>query len=473
MSPYTATSACDIANLESIISLDGKINSSELTRWEKRQLREKTQRSGDRFIANRSSMDMTSAQHALSEENEHSENGSAKILKKGIMGEAHKETRVLSFRNKAPAPAEDHANSLNVLYSQNRTSAKTTIRCTRNISNAPAKILDAPDMVDDYYLNLIDWSSSNKLAVALGPSVYLWDAETGGIDELLTLPDEEDYVCSLKWITQGGGSHIAVGTAGAKTMLWDAAAQKQVRSMGGHADRVGALSWNTHLLSSGSRDSTIVHHDVRVQQHQIGVLTGHEQEVCQLTWSPDGSSLASGGNDNRICIWDSPLQGVSSFGSRSFDQARFTLTGHQAAVKALAWCPHERNLLASGGGTADRCIKFWNTSTGAELNSIDTGSQVCSLLWSPNDKEILSSHGFSKNELNLWSYPGMAKIKELTGHTGRALHLSMGPASSAGSAPMVVSAGADETLRFWNIFGDAKVKKPVSSTSLSAGMRIR
>ena len=54
-----------------------------------------------------------------------------------------------------------------------------------------------------------------------------------------------------------------------------------------------------------------------------------------------------------------------------------SLAGHQAAVKALAWCPFQSNLLATGGGTADRTIRFWNTCTGAQLNSIDTGSQVC------------------------------------------------------------------------------------------------
>jgi len=56
--------------------------------------------------------------------------------------------------------------------------------------------------------------------------------------------------------------------------------------------------------------------------------------------------------------------------------AQHKMTAHCAAVKALAWCPFQSNLLASGGGTADRCIKFWNTSTGALLNSIDTHSQV-------------------------------------------------------------------------------------------------
>lgn len=119
--------------------------------------------------------------------------------------------------------------------------------------------------------------------------------------------------------------------------------------------------------------------------------------------SPDGTILASGGNDNALCLWD----GTSMAGARA-NQAvspRHVLTEHQAAVKALAWCPFERNLLATGGGTADRCIKFWNGTNGAMLNSVDTGSQVCSLLWSKHEKELLSSHGFSENQLCLWKYP--------------------------------------------------------------------
>jgi cell division cycle 20, cofactor of APC complex len=136
-----------------------------------------------------------------------------------------------------------------------------------------------------------------------------------------------------------------------------------------------------------------------------------------------------------LCLWDA---------CRS--QPRLRLTDHQAAVKALAWSPHERNLLASGAGTADRTIKFWNSTTGSLLNSIDTGSQVCALQWNPYEKEILSSHGFSRNQLSLWKYPSMAKIKDFEGHTSRVLHMACGPTGS------VVSAAADETLRFWDLF---------------------
>lgn len=58
---------------------------------------------------------------------------------------------------------------------------------------------------------------------------------------------------------------------------------------------------------------------------------------------------------------------------------------HTAAVKAIAWSPHLHGLLASGGGTADRCIRFWNTTTNSHLSCMDTGSQVriCFIIYKP------------------------------------------------------------------------------------------
>jgi WD40 repeat protein len=53
--------------------------------------------------------------------------------------------------------------------------------------------------------------------------------------------------------------------------------------------------------------------------------------------------------------------------------------------------------------------------------------QVCALQWSPHERELLSSHGFSQNQLCLWKYPSMAKVAELTGHTARVLHMAVSP----------------------------------------------
>ena len=354
--------------------------------------------------------------------------------------------RVLAFKQKAPAPPDGYASGMKVLYTQNRAAAPK-VKTTRHIPSAPERVLDAPELVDDYYLNLLDWSPNNVLAVALGPAVYLWNAASGSIEELMHTSAADDYVTSVSWMTEGGG-YLAVGTASADVQLWDTERMRQVRSMKGHTARVGALDWNAHLLSSGSRDTMIFNHDVRVREHHVATLAGHTQEVCGLAWSPDGTALASGANDNMLCIWDN----TTSAGARTL-APKHTLASHQAAVKALAWCPWQKGVLASGGGTADRCIKTWNAATGALLTSTDTGSQVCALAWNPHERELLSSHGFSMNQLTLWKYPTMTKIKELTGHTARVLHLAASPDGST-----VCSAGADETLRFWRVFGEPRVK---------------
>jgi cell division cycle 20, cofactor of APC complex len=368
-----------------------------------------------------------------------------------------KNSRVLSYTEKAPAPKGDTINNLNVLYSASLSAGQkkcSTKLVSRHIPSAPSRILDAPDLLDDYYLNLVSWSDTNVLAVALGQTVYLWNATTSAINELCTYDiGINAHISSVKWVREGG-THLAVGVSSGATQLWDVHQCKQVRSMDGHTDRVGSLSWNRHILTSGSRDTTVVNHDVRVAQHNVSQLTTHTQEVCGVCWSNDGETLATGGNDNLLCIWNA---------SNNFVRPRYRLTDHQAAVKAMAWSPHERNLLATGAGTADRSIKFWNTATGSLLNTIDTGSQVCSLLWNPYEKEILSSHGYSRNQLSLWKYPSMQKIKEFEGHTSRVLHMAVSPVDGT-----VLSAAADETLRFWDIFA-APSSTLVSSSTTTSG----
>ncbi len=244
--------------------------------------------------------------------------------------------------------------------------------------------------------------------------------------------------------------------------LYDAETMQLKRRMGGHSARVGSLSWNNHIVSSGGRDSIIINHDVRVRKHDIQTMQGaHDQEICGLKWSPDGSQLASGGNDNLMCVWE-----------LGQDEPRLKRAEHTAAVKALAWCPWQSNLLASGGGTNDRKIRFWNTSTGACLNMVDTHSQVCSLLWSKHSKELVSSHGFSQNQLCVWKYPSMTRVAELTGHTSRVLHMAMSPDGTT-----VVSAAGDETLRFWKVFDmqasktSAPANKPVGAAASNKATR--
>jgi cell division cycle 20-like protein 1 (cofactor of APC complex) len=79
-----------------------------------------------------------------------------------------------------------------------------------------------------------------------------------------------------------------------------------LRTFEGHDGRVGALSWNSsYILSSGSKDRTILNRDIRQKNDYISKIEAHRQEICGLKWSFDDKFLASGGNDNKLKIWQS------------------------------------------------------------------------------------------------------------------------------------------------------------------------
>ncbi|WMV57270.1 hypothetical protein MTR67_050655 [Solanum verrucosum] len=323
------------------------------------------------------------------------------------------------------------------------------VKVPRKVPKSPYKVLDAPALQDDFYLNLVDWSSQNVLAVGLGSSIYLWHASNGKVVKLCDL-ENDDNVTSVGWAQRG--THLAVGTSNGKVQLWDASHGKMTRTMEGHRLRVGALSWSSSQLSSGSRDKSILQRDIRAQEDYFSKLSGHKSEVCGLKWSPDRRELASGGNDNRLFVWNNHST-----------QPILKYCEHTAAVKAIAWSPHLHGLLASGGGTADRCIRFWNTTTNTHLSCMDTGSQVCNLVWSKNANELVSTHGYSQNQIILWRYPTMTKIATLTGHTYRVLYLAISP-----DGQMIVTGAGDETLRFWNVFPSPKSQNTESEIGASS-----
>ena len=102
----------------------------------------------------------------------------------------------MSFQTKAPQPEPGQDVHLRELYTQNAANERPPARRQfRHIPSAPERILDAPDLIDDYYLNLLDWGSNNEVAVALGSSVYLWHAASGEVQQLMqATPDTDEYI---------------------------------------------------------------------------------------------------------------------------------------------------------------------------------------------------------------------------------------------------------------------------------------
>ena len=409
----------------------------------------------------------------------------------------------------------DRRNSCNKIISEVRALYQSNFNCLhqlisnvsefetiRKIPQEPERILDAPNLNDNFYYNPLDWGSKNILSVSLGSYNYLWNynnLET----YLLTKNENEIEYCSSSFMDNG--VCLALGLNNGNIELWDIEKQIKIRTLIGHSDRVGTLTWNGYNLYSGSKDTNILSHDVRIKNHLIMKLSGgHNKEVCTIKWNSDFKYLASGGNDNLVCLWD--VRGKNEKNKSSFwdilnsqsddenenddnieeddyeynlgsngtnnidDNNKYKLNSinkknniiepltiinkHKGPVKALAWSPWQRNVLATGGGKKDNVIRFYNADTKSVIGEYNTGSQVCQILWNKYEKEIISSHGNSKNSICVWTYPKMNKIAELNGHLSRALYMAMSPDGCT-----LVSGSSDETLRFWNINERDKIKK--------------
>lgn len=405
----------------------------------------------DRFIPQREELDLEMSNHLLSHKKSPNQKDTPPLYKNAFP----QNKKILRFKKQAPNPKLQ--NETKILYScPSKIKRKQTIR--RNIALKPELTLEAPQLEDDFYLNVLDWSCNNILAIALKNEIYLWNGNSGNIEQIQVF-NSNSSVSSLRWSSDG--SHLAVGTNENTTLLYDTTKLQLVRTLHGHLGRIACLSWNKYVLSSGSKDTTILNHDVRARQHVLSSFQYHTSEVCGIQWCPRGETLASGGNDNIVSLWD-----VRTIQQQYVSNPKFSLCSHQAAVKALSWAPFQNNLLATGGGTGDRKIRFWNTQTGIELNSIDTGSQICSLQWSKNNsKEIISSHGYAKNQLVVWKYPCLKQVSgDLIGHTHRVLHMSLSPDGTT-----VATAAGDEKLCFWRVFEekeDALRKKKRNQNSL-------
>lgn len=170
-------------------------------------------------------------------------------------------------------------------------------------------------------------------------------------------------------------------------------------------------------------------------------ISVHTQQICGLSFSCDGALFATGGNDNLCCLFRTTevlhrTRGdalaaeevlVSEEGMRRIHTiADMTgvkqVTGgserhrwiHGAAVKAIAFCPWREGLVATGGGSNDKCIHFFHASSGTCLATISVAAQVTSLIWSTTRREICATFGYAQPDhpyrIAVFSWPQCKQV---------------------------------------------------------------
>ncbi|KAK0588678.1 hypothetical protein LWI29_004069 [Acer saccharum] len=346
---------------------------------------------GDRFIPNRSLMNLDQAHGLLTAKPKEYYNPRfndayrQKIAENLTLDSEGRPFRMLVFRG-SPKSSRNSCRRIDEIRREDAEAMKNTTKQSplRKLPKQEAWVLDVPNLIDNYYQKNLDWGNNNILAVALGSELYLWNSKNSNVQKLLQVVEEDNYPTSVAW--SGSARNLVVGYANSKLELWDTETSKLVIK----EEWVSCNNSNSHVLTSGSLDKSIVNHDVRVSNNVTSRIRAHTAEVCGLKWSNEG--------------------------------------------------------------TKDGCIKIWNAQKGKCLHSVETKAQICGLEWNRHHKEILSGHGFSEsgndNKLCLWEYPSMTKIGELKSPRSRVIELSQ---STDGIT--VVSAGADQTLCLWEVFG--------------------
>jgi len=163
----------------------------------------------------------------------------------------------------------------------------------------------------------------------------------------------------------------------------------------------------------------------------ISTFRGHQNWVCSVAFSPDGTRLVSGSADRTIRLWD-----VST------GECLETLSGHSNWVMSVAFSPDGTRLVS---GSADRTIKLWDVSTGECLETLSGhGHGVWSVAFSPDGTRLIS--GSADRMLRLWDVSTGEALQTLKGHEHGVWSVAFSP-----DGQLIASGSADQTVRLWDV----------------------
>ncbi|KAF7588067.1 hypothetical protein BBP40_006205 [Aspergillus hancockii] len=206
---------------------------------------------------------------------------------------------------------------------------------TRMVPTLPFRILDAPLLRDDFYCSTLAYSTTcGILAVGLSHRVYLWSESFGVQYPPFADQHSSNYVTSLAFSSEDGEKSIlAVGRHSGTLCLWSVF-DSDIRFEINHPDTITCVAFkhvksrrpsekfrgvevDTEDLAVGDDIGNVWYYSVEWPDDEIrdefdwqGAMTliakisAHTQQVCGISWSPDGMYLATGGNDNACQLFD-------------------------------------------------------------------------------------------------------------------------------------------------------------------------
>ncbi len=221
-------------------------------------------------------------------------------------------------------------------------------------------------------------------------------------------------------------------TPEATTSLYNAADLGLEHMLTGHDDPVDVMGFSPdgQTLATGSDDGTVRLWDVATGDERR-TLTSHGDGVSAVAFGPDGQSVASGGNDGTVRLWD-----VAS------GAELHTLAGHESWVSAVAFSPDGRTVAS---GSDDGTVRLWDVASGAELRTLaGHESWVSAVAFSP-DGGVLAT-GSDDGTVRLWDMATGEELHTLTGHDGWVSAVAFSP-----DGHTLATGGNAGRTRLWDV----------------------
>lgn len=121
---------------------------------------------------------------------------------------------------------------------------------------------------------------------------------------------------------------------------------------------------------------------------------------------------------------------------------KFYLNDHMSTIRAMAFCPWQRNLLITGGFEGDQTLRVFNTYTGLLLNSVKMKGPCFNVIWSKITKELVISIESVRDRLFVYSYPDLKVVGTMPGHDPRSQYMCISP-----NGEFVCTAGGDQNVK--------------------------